>query len=319
MKQSLCETILIRRIRAKVKRSNMDNISRTKFYESFFRKHPEIIWSLLAGIVSRNAGWHMCDLEGPVLTPILPLEYRRLLFFMLERANWLIFQDACPQLLIYHYSTLWKTPLFHLLPYFSVSRFMQEEWQRFWQERDEERLCYALIINEQNLIQVPVIEQPVFEKKVFQSFAYRIQEFFACSYVLLPSTHGALYGFPVKNFTMVGKRIELGKQLAAVLFAPHLHDDLYRFVKIVEPTGSRRDYEQFLTSRTGNNSRPLRLIYPVIDHSPSPEPSWDHAVSISEKWFQRPSLPVIQPVTDRILTKQKEIACLARIHGWFRS
>ncbi len=58
------EKQLLRSIKAQTAKGNRDNISRTKAYEQFFRIHPEIQWSFLAGMVSRNAGWNMCDLEG---------------------------------------------------------------------------------------------------------------------------------------------------------------------------------------------------------------------------------------------------------------
>ena len=47
----------------------------------FFRKYPEIKWALLAGLVSRNAGWNMCDLEGEWLPHILTKRFRRELIF----------------------------------------------------------------------------------------------------------------------------------------------------------------------------------------------------------------------------------------------
>lgn len=311
MKRSQFESLLIQQMKRIIARENMDNISRTKFYESFYGQYPEITWSLLAGIVSRNAGWHMCDLEGMVLSRILTPKYRRNLFLFLERANWLIFQDACPQLLLYHYSTLWDTPLFHLLRFFSVSSFMQEEWQRFWNERDEERLLYALIINEQNVIQKPIIEDPINQEIVLQSLPYRFQERFSYSYVLLPAANGALFGFPIKNFSSVNERIELGKRLATILFTPQLYEQLYIFVKTVEPTGSRWDYERFLPLPSRRKTRPLRLIYPVIHHKPVSERTWDVTVPVQNKWFQKPVIKTIRPVTDHFMIKQKEIEYLS--------
>ena len=62
-----------------------------------------------------------------------------------------------------------KRPMFHLLPYFMFPTFIQKEWDRYWRESDQERLTTALIINEQNVIQTPVIDHPVYKKKVFQS------------------------------------------------------------------------------------------------------------------------------------------------------
>ena len=122
---------------------NKDNISRTQAYFSFYQKYPEIKWSFLASMVSRNAGWNMCDLEGSILSKSLSPEYRKRLFLTYETANAIIFRDVFPQLLLYHYSTELQTFLFHLLPEFFTSKFMQQEWTEFWYRRDEERLMTA--------------------------------------------------------------------------------------------------------------------------------------------------------------------------------
>ncbi len=164
----------IRLIISETKMNNVDNISRTKAYLDFYIKHPEINWAFLASMVSRNGGWNMCDLEGKWFPKIIPQKVRNVLFMTYERANWLIFQDAFPQMLLYHYSTKIGRPLFHLLSFFHVSSFMEEEWYLFWNERNEKRLTTSLIINEQNVIQKPVIDHPVYRDKVFRSFYFII-------------------------------------------------------------------------------------------------------------------------------------------------
>ena len=73
------------------------------------------------------------------------------------------FLDAFPQLLLYEESKKRRAPLFHLLQYFNVSIFMEKEWLLFWERRDMNRLMTALIINEQNKIQKPVIENTYFK------------------------------------------------------------------------------------------------------------------------------------------------------------
>src|SRR4051794_23121599 len=123
---------------------NRDNISRTDAYFRFYDQHREIHWSFLANMVSRNAGWNMCDLEGQWFPHLLKKEIRERLFITYERANWLIFQDAFPQLLLYQYSTKVKQPMFHLLKYFHVSAFMEVEWHYFWLHRDYWRLLVSL-------------------------------------------------------------------------------------------------------------------------------------------------------------------------------
>lgn len=81
-------------------KGNNDNISRTAQYGKYYFQHPEIKWSLLAHFVSRNAGWNMTDLKNPLYSSLFHEEFRHRLFMTFERANWLIFQDAYPQLLI---------------------------------------------------------------------------------------------------------------------------------------------------------------------------------------------------------------------------
>lgn len=63
-------------------------------------------------------------------------------------------------------------------------RHLQQEWFRFWQTGNENRLLYSLIINEQNLIQEPIISKLFYQKKVFQTVPFYLQELFSfqCSY-----------------------------------------------------------------------------------------------------------------------------------------
>lgn len=95
---------LLSRIERQTKAKNADNISRTNAYKSFYDRHPEIKWSLLASFVSRNAGWSMTDLKGSLFQLGFRERQQRWFFLAYERANWLIFSDAYPQLLLYHWS-----------------------------------------------------------------------------------------------------------------------------------------------------------------------------------------------------------------------
>src|SRR5437763_11140503 len=108
---------VISQIQIETNRNNIDNISRTAAYFTYFKQHPDIIWSFLASMVSRNGGWNMCDLEGDIFPEMLEPKMRKQLFLTYERANWLIFHDVFPQLLLYQYSTKVNQPMFHLLSY----------------------------------------------------------------------------------------------------------------------------------------------------------------------------------------------------------
>lgn len=52
----------------KIKRTthslNKNNVTRTKAYIDFYKRHPEIHWAFLGHMVSRNGGWNMTDLKG---------------------------------------------------------------------------------------------------------------------------------------------------------------------------------------------------------------------------------------------------------------
>lgn len=257
---------LIKTIMEKTKLANKDNITRTNAYLSYFKRNPEIRWAFLASMVSRNAGWNMTDLKSNWYRKMLSHSYRNILFMTYERANWLIFLDAYPQLLLYEASKRSKQPMFHLLKNFYVSNFMEQEWHYFWTNKNEERLCTALIINEQHLIQDPVIEHPYFAKEVFKTIPYYLVEHLHFNIVLFPTKTGELYGFSVKNFQDVVARVKLGKKLAWLLFELDNREELQTFGLEVEHTGSRNDYERFLAWQTSKQTPALRDVYPVIEH-----------------------------------------------------
>lgn len=156
------EQQIVQAIREKTDFTNTDNITRTKAYLDFFFQHPEIHWAFLAHLVSRNAGWTMTDLKGEYLPHLLSGDQQKSFFSFLERGNWLIFQDAYPQLLVYQESVKRKRPLFHLLSAFHVSSFMSVVWRRFWIEKDRDILSTALIINEQHYIDSRIIKDDIF-------------------------------------------------------------------------------------------------------------------------------------------------------------
>lgn len=277
---------LINRIRLITNKFNLDNISRTEAYFAFYEKHKEIQWAFLASQVSRNAGWCMCDLQGPMFSSILSKKKIQQLFLTYEKANWLIFNDAFPQLLIYDYSTKINAPMFHLLKYFHVSSFMEEEWKLFWEAGDKKRLMNSLIINEQHIIQSPVIENKRIIKNVFHSIPYLFQDLLHYNSVLFPDLNGNLYGASVSNFTSIDQRINLGNNLAAILFKSNLYQEFYDFARKVIHTGSRRDYERFTHFKVNNRTPILRMIYPVINHEVVTRQDW-YKGRIKSCWRKR--------------------------------
>ncbi|MDE5411875.1 DUF2515 family protein [Alkalihalobacterium chitinilyticum] len=280
------ENGIVSTIKKKTIDGNIDNISRTKAYLKYYKNNQEIWWALLASMVSRNAGWNMTDLKSNWYETLITPQYSYTLFLTFERANWLIFSDAYPQLLIYEVSKKEKQPLFHLLPYFDVSEFMIREWNIFWNSGNLERLCTALIINEQHLIQGPVIEHPFYSSHVFKSLPYFLVEHLHFNTVLFPTFEGNLYGFSVDKFQKVERRIELGKKLAWLLFKSEQSSPIHRFALQVEPTGSRRDYEKYVKWKILKHTPILRTAYSPVLHQRHDYGDWSLSTRNVKRFFK---------------------------------
>lgn len=311
------EKELVNYIQQQTTFANADNISRTHAYKEYYERNKEIRWSFLASMVSRNAGWNMTDLEGKYYPKVLSREIRQQLFLTYERANWLIFLDAYPQLLLYEYSKRMKKPLFHLLQMFSVSVFMEVEWSRFWEQKKEERLITALIINEQWTIQEPIIEHPFYQKHIFQTLMFKFQELFHFSAVLFPTIAGKLYGFSVHQFETLTKRIELGKRLAWLLFHPTYKEAFHTFSSQTVHTGSRFDYEQYLAVSKEEDTPQLRDVFSVVSHHRKTEKDWFQLGMDVEKLFlfEEPKEEV--EMTEWFLQKQKQLHFFASLNSLF--
>ncbi|MCP8616662.1 DUF2515 family protein [Salirhabdus salicampi] len=282
---------LIQEIKQKTEENNRTNVTRTKAYLAYYKQFPEIKWSLLASMVSRNAGWNMTDLETDTYKTLLSDKMRRHLFMTYERANWFIFSDAYPQLLIYQYSVERNKPLFDLLPALHVSNFMYKEWLHFWKYENKHRLMKALIINEQNLIHEPIIKQPFFKFHVFWQLPYILQEKVHLNAVLFPTMTKEIYGIFIKDFTNVTKRIETGKTLAFILFHPKYYNQITDFAYSIEPTGSRNEYEQFMV-KYDINSPEIHDTFPVIEHANKYHEDWyKNGKHFQPNWWDDSSAP----------------------------
>ncbi|HCO80756.1 DUF2515 domain-containing protein [Bacillus sp. (in: firmicutes)] len=310
------EHMITQHILHETKAKNKDNLTRTNAYKRFYDRHPEMKWSLLASFVSRNAGWSMTDLKGELFHPGLTDQQGHLFFTAYERANWLIFSDAYPQLLLYEWSKRCRKPLFHLLPHFGVSRFMNAEWERFWQTRDTERLLHALIINEQYTIQSPIIQNPLLKKNVFHSIQYLFSEWAHFQTVVFPTVDGHLYGLTIRKFSQVKERITLGKKLAKLLFRADLFSDFYHFLHTVPHTGSRFDFEPFLG--IARRSSPfLRTVYPVMTHSLDDQREDWFQKKLSPALFEAERLPKQIELTDWYFHKKRQLSFLFSLEHYF--
>ncbi|NYF24863.1 DUF2515 family protein [Sporosarcina sp. JAI121] len=241
---------LLRKIRLKTKQLNVNNVTRTKAYLDFYIFRPEIHWAFLGHMVSRNGGWNMTDLKGEFLSKLMDEQSIEDFYSFLERGNWLIFQDAYPQFLLYEESLFQSRNLFYLLSYLNVSAFMEVIWNHFWEESDSYILAIALIINEQSYLEKRIVQNPIYKKKVFQTFEFVLQDLLSFNQILFPFTRNghstekaSLTGLTLHHFGSLHERIRLGKDLYQLLFNDaELLEKAYRWATIHPHTGSRKDY-----------------------------------------------------------------------------
>ena len=225
---------------------NKNNVTRTKAYIDFYKRHPEIHWAFLGHMVSRNGGWNMTDLKGGFLSRLLSKKESNAFFNFLERGNWLIFQDAYPQFLVYEESKRSGKNLFYYLPYLHVSTFMETMWNHFWNEVDPYLLTTSLIINEQNYLESRVLKNQTFQKNIFNTVEFKLQDFLALSHILFPYTKNGkmkLIGQTLHQFESLHERILLGKRLYNILFydVERLHS-IEKWAMEHPHSGSRMDY-----------------------------------------------------------------------------
>lgn len=240
------EAQLVQSIHVRTENLNKNNVTRTKAYLDFYRKYPQIHWAFLGHMVSRNGGYNMTDLKGGFFSKLMTQKERERFFSFLERGNWLIFQDAYPQLLLYEESIKTGKNLFHLLPHLHVSTFMETIWNYFWQNRDSSNLTLALIINEQNYIESRVIKDPSHKKNVLDSLEFKLQDLLSLNHMLFPYENGGktkLIGATIHHFESLEERIRIGKRLYKILFADsQLLNKIVSWAYNNPHTGSRMDY-----------------------------------------------------------------------------
>ncbi|UOQ43095.1 DUF2515 domain-containing protein [Halobacillus salinarum] len=253
------ETAILKEIRSLTEKNNRNNLTRTKAYYEYYLNHPEIKWALLAHLVSRNGGWNMTDLKGEFLSLLLPEKEQHNFFCFLERGNWLIFQDAYPQLLLYEKSLESGRSLFHLLPHLQISSFMKAMWTYFWEEKDENLLSYSLIINEQMYIEKRVIAHKSYQISVLNTMMFKLQDILNLNHLLIPyysedKKETKLSGAVLHHFASLEERIEFGKKLYAMIFStPSKLSRITAWAGDHLHTGSRSDYWPQLFSATAKS------------------------------------------------------------------
>ncbi|NEU31176.1 DUF2515 domain-containing protein [bacterium LRH843] len=244
------EQRLLQDISFKTKQMNVNNVTRTMAYLDFYRFYPEIHWAFLGHMVSRNGGWNMTDLRGDLHSRLMNEKTKKIFFAFLERGNWLIFQDAYPQFLLYAKSMKQGRSFFHLLPYLNVSAFMEVMWNQFWKKRDSYTLAMAHIINEQNYVESRIVQHPAYKNKVFHTLEFVLQDLFSFNHILFPFHEGdktLLTGLTLHHFGSLHERIMLGKRLYSLLFRNQKQwENIFHWAITHPHTGSRKDYWPFI-------------------------------------------------------------------------
>ncbi|WP_064091336.1 DUF2515 family protein [Rossellomorea aquimaris] len=283
---------LVQSIKNSVKEGNINNITRTKCYISFFKRNPEIHWSFLAHMVSRNAGYHMTDLKSDFLSEVLQDVERLSFYSFLELCNAEIFRDAYPQLLLYEHWKRTGTSQLHLLRKFNVSRFMVSIWQEFMTQKNTKVLTIGLIMNEQHMIQNRIIND-FWRKFRFEKWLFLLQDRLEVGSVLFPYGKGqpfALAGLPISHFEQVEKRIDIGKRLYSILFHKGIFPTTFTYAISYPHTASRSDYWPFVYSK---NKKENYLFSPELKNA------WPNKILSTGKtsdWIYQKSLKDMSPL-----------------------
>lgn len=259
------EKKLIEEIRVKTNSLNENNITRTKAYLDFYIQFPEVHWAFLAHMVSRNAGWNMTDLKGSFLSRLLRVKQSLSFFSFLERGNWLIFQDAFPQLLLYEETRKTEDNLFHLLPHFHVSYFMEIIWHHFLKTSRSDLLTNGLIINEQNYIQGRLLENQMYQKETIHTLEFQLQDLLSMNQLIVPYIAGEkvqLLGETLHIFESLPNRILFGKKLYQILYGEQ-KNQIKKWAMQTAHTGSRKDFWPHLFNEI-NEQAPNALFKPTL-------------------------------------------------------
>lgn len=236
-------------IREQTRKLNRNNVTRTQAYFQFYLQHPEIHWAFLGHMVSRNVGWNMTDLKGELLTKLLHERDQKAFFSFLERGSWLIFQDVFPQFLVYDLSVRGRQEMFHLLPFFNTSTFMETMWRYFWHSGDKYTMAISMVINEQSYLEKRLIQNDHFKKNVTGTVSFKMYDFLQLNNILFPYCTGekrekaSLTGATSRHFTSLHERILFGKKLYSLLFQHEkILAGVLKWAYEHPHTGSRKDY-----------------------------------------------------------------------------
>lgn len=305
---------------------NRNNILRTTAYRKVYEESPELHWALLAHLVSRNGGYNMTDLRGQVGNMTLANQEQDTLFGFLEQCNYLIFQDAYPQLRLYQLGKRYGSAWLPLLRSFHASIFMQAAWDMFMEFGHSPMLTIAQIINEQSYIEKRVIQDPDMQQQVFSAPLFSMQELFHLTSVVFPALDhdgeiNTYFGMFMDDFLSLKQRIRAGKVLYNILFQGSAYEpklELLQFAQKVKHTGSRADYVPVLFSKRSDDrarffSPELQTVWPNQSHPSIVATDWCTKVDVMRELSMMHILPQkAGDITSAYLRKLEEIRTLAQ-------
>ncbi len=286
------ELKLYKDIKDQTRQGNTNNITRTRCYLTFFKRNPEIHWSFLAHMVSRNAGYHMTDLKNAYISKVLNESEQSTFYSFLEICNSAIFQDAYPQLMIYEHWKLTGRNCFNILKKFNISTFMLTIWNEFIISKNKEVLTIGLIMNEQHMIHKRILNNWK-NKHNIERWMFFLHDRLELSSILFP--HGkripySLAGLSISHFEQVNRRIEIGKKLYSILFHKKVFHTSTTFAIQHPHTGSRADYWPHIYSNQPTN----KYLY-----SPNLKKVWENMSSplLSKiDWFDTAAFEDMYPL-----------------------
>jgi Protein of unknown function (DUF2515) len=262
---------------------NDTNPERTDYYYDYWKANPEIPWSLLASLVSRNAGYQMSDLArniakvafAPLILPpgmgrpavSLGIRVLQSLWAFLEVGNFLIFRDVSPALEAWKHAKLHPEhadKIFDLLdhPDFDADPWILAEWKGLFAKRgsltaaDIQRHTFALISNEQNQIEDRLVKGAASYLGPISGITNEITTWYnrlGLTILCFPEatsptnpTPQHLLLYTVGNFASLDARINVGRDLFVGLFgSPARRTNIEAWVN-ANPVhhGTRADYNE---------------------------------------------------------------------------
>jgi len=262
------------RLLAEKAERNVDNVARTASYLELYAlardNGEELPWLLMAHLVSRHAGYLMTDVAAQLETPtrVFTREALYELFAFLERANFLIFDDA------------WHHALCHLLGRAKgarTARFMAAAWARYESERytpeSERRLVLDLVTNEQRYIENRVVKSARFARA--RAMVGFFEAIGAERPITLPLTDARI---TVGRFADVERRIETGRRIFDAILADRVaREAAFAWAKAHPHVGSQRVLHPRAKERTLREAWPIervRAIAPGVHAPPEPDAAW---------------------------------------------